>query len=77
MPRKQFGDKRERFLYLAEKRTNAVLSNLRILSNCSNKNLYDFSDEEIDKIFVAIEGALSDAKTKFKGKKKEPFKLQS
>lgn len=75
MSRKKFTTNRERFVSLAENRTNAVLNNLRILSNCSNKTLYDFSQDEIEKIFKAIDDALIEAKSKFKDKKTEKFKL--
>ena len=75
MARKQFTSKRERFKVLAENRTNAILNNLRILSHCSNKSLYDYETDEIDKIFTAIEDALVDAKNKFKDREKKLFKL--
>ncbi len=76
MSRLKFDTKRARFIYLAQKRTNSIINQIRILSHCNNKALYEYEDTEIDKIFVAIEDALSEAKTKFKGKKREPFKLQ-
>lgn len=76
MARKKFTSKRERFIGLAENRTNAVINNLRILSNCSNKSLYEYDPSEIEKIFGAIDGALMEAKSKFKDKKTEKFKLQ-
>lgn len=75
MARKKFSSKRERFLYLAEKRTNSIISQLRILSHCSNKALYEYSDAEIEKIFEAIENSISDARSKFRSKKKDPFRL--
>lgn len=75
MARKQFATKRERFIGLAENRTNAVINNLRILSHCSNKSLYEYDPNEIDKIFNAINDALIEAKSKFKDKKPEKFKL--
>lgn len=75
MARKKFTTKRERFIGLAENRTNAVINNLRILSNCSNKSLYEYDSTEIDKIFNAINDALVQAKSKFKDKKSEKFKL--
>ena len=75
MARKKFASKRERFTTLAENRTNNIINGIRILSNCSNKALYEYSIEEIDKIFKAIEEALTEAKMQFKDKKKEKFKL--
>lgn len=75
MARKQFATKRERFIGLAENRTNAVINNLRILSHCSNKSLYEYEQGEIEKIFQAIDNAVTEAKGKFKDKKPEKFKL--
>ncbi len=75
MARKQFTSTRERFKVVAENRTNKILNDLRILSHCSNKALYEYSDEEIERIFQAIGDAVTEAKTKFKGKEKKLFKL--
>ncbi|MBI2611913.1 hypothetical protein HYW54_04200 [Candidatus Gottesmanbacteria bacterium] len=75
MARKQFTTKRERFQVLAENRTNNTIHAIRILSHCSNKSLYEYTSEEIDKIFNAIEEALGEAKMQFKDKKKDRFKL--
>ena len=75
MARKKFTSKRERFLVMAVARTNAVLRRIKILSNCANRNLYDFQNEEIEKIFDAIDQQVREARLRFKGKKKEEFKL--
>lgn len=75
MARKQFTSTRERFKVVAENRTNKILNDLRILSHCSNKALYEYSSEEIERIFQAINDAVAEAKTKFKGKEKKLFKL--
>ena len=47
--------KRERFLRVAERRTNNVLSDLRLLGNCSNRQNYEFSHEDIKRIFQALD----------------------
>lgn len=68
----------ERFRRLAEKRTNTVIKCIRILGNCSNKSMYSYSKEEIDKIFNAITNELKEAKSKFRFKEnsnKDFFKL--
>lgn len=75
MARKQFTSKRERFQVLAENRTNNVIHSIRILSHCANKSLYEYTSEEIEKIFKAIEETLNEAKMQFRDKKKEKFKL--
>lgn len=58
--------KREAFLRLAEKRTNAVIEKVRVLSNCSNRYAYDYADEDVAKIFSAIEAEVRSAKAKFR-----------
>lgn len=65
----------ERFKRLAIYRTNAVLEKLRILGNLSNKANYDYSEEEINKIFSAIESQLRTIKARFSGSTKKEFKL--
>ena len=67
-------EKKERFNRLATIRTNEVLDRLRILGNCSDKRSYEYTDEEIDKIFRAIDEQVKIVKTKFK-KPKKGFKL--
>jgi hypothetical protein len=67
--------RKEKFKRLATQRTNAVLEKLRLLGNLSNKANYEYSDEEVVKIFSAIESQFRSAKSLFlKGSKKE-FKL--
>jgi len=63
-------NKSERFRRLAEKRTRLVLEKIRILSNLSNKGLYDYSPEQINKIFRAIRKCFEDAEARFRGNKK-------
>lgn len=68
-------EKRARFLRLAQNRTNKVLKSINTLSHCSNKSLYDYRDEEVDKIFNVIEKALFESKIKYKKEKSVEFKL--
>ncbi|MFA6098990.1 MAG: hypothetical protein WCV50_05640 [Patescibacteria group bacterium] len=57
--------KRDRFKRLAEYRTNEVLSKLKILGNCSNQQAYDYTEEDIRKIFDSIEKTTRAVKSKF------------
>lgn len=69
-------NKRERFEKLATTRTNEVLYRLKVLGNCSNRQLYDYNEKDIEKIFIEIERKLKEAKAKFNfPKKNEKFKL--
>ena len=66
----------ERFKRIATLRTNAVLDKLRILGNLSNRQIYSYSEEDINKIFSAINKQLKEVRTKFGSQKEEKrFKL--
>jgi hypothetical protein len=67
--------KREAFQRLATKRTNGVLERLRILGHCANPQLYEYSEEDVKKIFRAIEKELKIVKTKFQNSSKSEFRL--
>lgn len=69
--------KSDRFKRLAEKRTKRILDDIRILSNLSNKGLYDYTPEQLRKIFGVIKETLGKADARFRGeeKKKVEFKL--
>lgn len=65
MPANQ-SEKKQRFRKLAQLRTDAALDRVRILGNCANRSVYDYTDEEVNKIFFAIEEQLRIVKSKFK-----------
>lgn len=67
--------RKEKFIRLATYRTNLVLEKLRILGNLSNKTNYDYTDEEVTKIFNAIESHLRITKILFQKGSKREFKL--
>ena len=67
--------KRERFKRLASARTNEVLYKLKVLGNCANRQAYDYSAEEINTIFSAIEKKAKEVKRKFYFEKEDKFKL--
>ena len=68
-------DKKENFKRLAEYRTNEVLKKLKVLGNCANRGAYDYTEEEINKIFSEIERKTKETKTKFYFPKNNKFKL--
>jgi hypothetical protein len=67
--------KGERFKRLATIRAQKVLEKLRVLGNCSNTGLYEYDDEDIKKIFTAIEKELRRTKLKFEKPEKIHFDL--
>jgi len=67
--------KRERFKRLASKRTNRILKDLKILGNCANRSVYDYTREDIAKIFSEIERKVKEVKAKFHFPQEKEFKL--
>ncbi|MBE6100931.1 MAG: hypothetical protein E7200_02335 [Selenomonas ruminantium] len=59
--------KRERFVRLAEARTNKILDMMKLLGNCSSKSNYEYTEEDVKKIFGAIERELKNTRAKFNG----------
>ena len=57
--------KREKFVRLAEARTNKIIDMLQLLGNCSNASAYDYTQQDVEKIFSAIENEVREAKKKF------------
>ena len=68
-------NRRERFKRLATARTNTVLQKLKVLSNCANRQAYEYSEDEVEKIFASIDKYLKSVKSKFHFPKEEKFKL--
>ena len=70
--------KRDRFVRIAESRTNKILEMIRLLGNCSYKSNYEYTEEDVKKIFNAIEKELKNTKNKFLGieSKDEKFTLE-
>jgi hypothetical protein len=67
---------KERFKRLATIRTNEVLKRLKILGNCANRYIYDYTEEDVEKIFSVIEKKVREVKLMFYfPKEKEEFKL--
>ena len=78
MPRKKIltnENKRERFLRLASHRTQDVLNRLRILGNCANRSVYEYNQDDIEKIFSPLRGQLKSVEAKFYFPKHKEFKL--
>ncbi len=57
--------KRDKFVRLAEARTNKIIDMLHLLGNCSNTSTYEYTQQDVNKIFNAIENELRETKKKF------------
>jgi hypothetical protein len=58
-------DKRKKFVELAEARVNKTINDIRLIGNLANKSAYDFDEEDVKKIFRALQRATDAAKQKF------------
>lgn len=58
-------EKREKFVRLAEQRVNRALNDIRLIGNLSNRSAYSFTDEDVKKIFRALQKELEQAKSRF------------
>ena len=63
--------RKDRFRRIATKRTNDIIDKIRILGNCSNKSTYEYTEEDIKKIFHTIDRELKNTKAKFSPKRKK------
>lgn len=47
--------KHDKFIRIAEARTNKIIDMIRLLSNCSNKATYQYDDADIKKFFLHLD----------------------
>lgn len=55
----------ERFIRVAELRTNKAMDAIRRLGDCADLRCYEFTGDQTLKIFAAVEREVSDAKARF------------
>ena len=65
----------DRFKRIAEKRTNDIIRRIQLLGNCSNRSSYDYTDQQVSKIFAAIDKELKAAKLRFTYTRRKEFRL--
>lgn len=68
-------NKKHRFIRVAEKRVQNVLDSIRRLSQCSNRRMYEWDDEQLKKIWDAIDTELQNCKESYETNREEVFKL--
>jgi hypothetical protein len=60
-------DKRKKFVELAEARVARALNDIRLIGNLSNRSAYTYADDDVRKIFKALQKELDAAKSRFGG----------
>lgn len=70
--------KRDRFIKIAEARTNKILDMLRLLGNCSDKSNYEYYEEDVKQIFFVLDKEIKNTRSRFYGGKgnSEKFTLK-
>ena len=70
--------KNEKFVRVAESRTNKIIDMIRLLGNCSSTATYEYTDEDVKKIFTVIDQELKVCKGKYQdtSNKESKFKLR-
>lgn len=58
-------EKRNKFIEFAGKRVNNVLHDIQILEPMARSNSYDFTKQDVDEMFNAIEETLNEARQEF------------
>ena len=70
--------KRKKFEEFANRRTNNAINSIRLIGKLSNKNAYEFDNEDINKIIKVLQNEIRLLKSKFedsKNKESGSFKL--
>ena len=64
-------EKRNKFMEYAGKRVNNVLHDMQILEPMARSNSYDFTKEDVEEMFGAMQSTLDDVRTEFNKKFEE------
>ena len=71
-------EKNKKFKDLAVARVNKALKNIQLIGNLSNRQHYSYEEQDLKKIFSALEEEIKSMKQKFSngnGKNKDKFNL--
>lgn len=67
--------KREKFVRLAENRMNNALKQIELLSNLSNRRVYEYTDDDVALMVKTLKKAISNLEYSFSEKKEGKFKI--
>ena len=69
-------EKRNKFMEYAGKRVNNVMHDIQILEPMARSSAYDFTKEDVEEMFNAMQETLNDAKAEFDKKFEEKAKSE-
>jgi hypothetical protein len=56
---------RKKFVLLANKRVNNAIKSMQLVGNLSNKSNYDYTEKDVEKIFLALQNELRACRRRF------------
>lgn len=69
-------EKRQKFMENAGKRVNKVMHDIQILEPMSRSSVYDFTKQDVEEMFTAMQESLDTAKAEFDKKFEEKAKAE-
>ena len=69
-------EKRNKFMENAGKRVNKVMHDIQILEPMARSNVYDFTQNDVEEMFFAMQDALNSAKKEYMKKFEEKAKAE-
>ena len=69
-------EKRKKFMEYAGKRVNNVMHDIQLLEPMARSNAYDFTKEDVEKMFSAMQSTLDSAREEFNKKFEEKAKAE-
>jgi phosphoenolpyruvate-protein kinase (PTS system EI component) len=69
-------EKRKKFMEFAGKRVNNVLHDIQILEPMSRSSAYDFTKQDVDEMFSAMQETLNNTRAEFERKFEEKAKAE-
>ena len=69
-------EKRKKFMEFAGKRVNNVMHDIQILEPMARSNSYDFTKEDVEKMFYAMQESLNATKAEFEKKFEEKARAE-
>lgn len=62
---------RDKFVQLAEARVNKALKDIQLIGNLSNRSNYDYTEEDVERIFKALSREIAACKKRFELSKRK------
>lgn len=62
---------REKFVRLANKRVSAALKAIQLIGNLSNRSNYAYTENDVSKIFRALQKEVRESRKKFESEQKQ------